>query len=261
MLTGCAVSGSVSGSVSSADAANGYSGLWIFDRQAAANKDLFDKAYNGNIDEDIIEHLLSAQYFVDAGKSEISLFFDGRIAHSLDSRAAELRFPYQPVPESGNRLKLTTGAVEAIPGWKLPSFTITGANQMLVEYGGMGAEFIRPLNLMEGKWLFDAASTSRQFISSSDNEAYQAKRRNELEAQFGNLSAEVKIIDGDTITLSLRDRYAAPSDKNTFEMHVTYVLKRDYFIDDNVGVIALRGEQLGIQLKRQQFSLMFNKIK
>jgi hypothetical protein len=257
MLTSCAVNGSVS----SADSAGGYSGLWIFDRQAAANKDIFDKAYNGKIDEDIIEHLLSAQYFVDEDKNEISLFFDGKIAHSLDSRAAELKFPYQSVPESGDRLKLTTGAVEAIPGWKLPSFTITGENQMLVEYGGIGVEFIRPLNLIEGKWLFDAASTSRQFISSSNNEAHQAKRRNELEMQFGSLSAEVKIIDGDTIKLSLHDRYAAPSDKNTFEMNVTYMLKHDYFVDDNVGVIALRGEQLAIQLKRQQFSLMFNKIK
>jgi hypothetical protein len=269
MLAGCTGSGPASG----ADWAKDYSGIWMFDRGSAINqKTLLEPPYNDvrrDIDWETARNLTQTRYWVDAGQAEITLLDeDDRVMMAPVQQEGssgydyiEMKFPYQAVAES-NGLKLIIAANDALPGFKFSPLTITGKNRMLVEDGGMRAEFSRPLNALEGKWLFDAKMTARQFISSGDNELHQEQKRNELDLRYGNMCMEVEVIAARGLKISMHSIYDEATDKNTFAMTVKYNARYEFFEDEAVGYIALREGHLAFQTQspHSEFGLLFSKM-
>ena len=119
----------------------------------------------------------------------------------------------------------------------------------------------RRLRELEGTWLFDAVKTSRQLISSSDNELSQRKFKNKLELQYGNQCLDIRVTDAGALRLNMYNRYDEPEESTTFEMHAKYNSYRDYFGDDKVGLIAIRDGTLAFQSHHSELSLLFTKIK
>lgn len=113
---------------------------------------------------------------------------------------------------------------------------------------------------MEGQWLFDATATSKQYISSSDNELYQEQHKNQLELQHGNQLMDIKVMDGQTLRVNMYNRYDDPDEKNAFEMRVKYNSYRDYFSDDKIGLITLMGDLLAFQPRDMEASLLFRPV-
>jgi hypothetical protein len=132
----------------------------------------------------------------------------------------------------------------------------------LTAYGSSqgGMEERMRMREMEGKWLFDATATSKQLLSSSDNELYQERYKNQLELQHGNQVMDIKVMDAQTLRVSMYNQYDDPDEENTFEMRVEYNRYRDYFSDDKIGLIALMGDLLAFQPSGMEASLLFRPV-
>lgn len=122
------------------------------------------------------------------------------------------------------------------------------------------ADAAQRLGELEGTWLFDADATAKQLQSSSNNELEQNKFKHRLELSHGNTCLEIRALDASTLRITSRNLYDEATDKNTFAMHVDYNRGRDYYIDEEIGLIAIREGVLAFQSIHSELSLLYRKM-